>query len=87
VYDADHDIYRPIYGVVNSVRSPLFHRLDARIEKQWHPGRLLLAGYLDVQNAYLHRNTEATGYGFDYRQRVNVTGLPILPSLGIRGEL
>ena len=87
VYDADHDIYRPIFGAVNSTRSPLFHRMDVRVEKQWHPGRVLLAGYLDLQNAYFHANTEATGYGFDYRQKVNVTGLPILPSFGVRGEL
>ena len=87
VYNADRDVYRPIYGAVNSARNPLFHRLDVRVEKQWHPGRMLLAAYLDLQNAYNQQNREIGGYGFDYRQRVDVTGLPILPSIGLRGEL
>ena len=87
VYDADRDLYRPLYGSVNSARAPMFQRLDVRVEKQWHPGRMLLATYLDLQNAYNHKNIEATGYGFDYRQRVDVSGLPVFPSLGVRGEL
>jgi len=87
VYDADRDLYRPLYGSVNSARAPMFQRLDVRVEKQWHPGRMLLATYLDLQNAYNHKNVEATGYGFDYRQRVDVSGLPVFPSIGVRGEL
>jgi hypothetical protein len=87
VYDANHDVYRPVYGATNSARAPLFHRLDLRVEKQWHPGRILLAAYLDLQNAYNRKNEELTGYGYDYRQRVAVYGLPALPSLGLRGEL
>lgn len=87
VYDADRDLYQPLYGRVNSARAPMFQRLDVRVEKQWHPGRFLIATYLDLQNAYNHKNVETTGYGFDYRQRTDVSGLPIFPSLGLRGEL
>jgi hypothetical protein len=88
VYSADSDRYLPIYGKPNSTRAALFHRLDVRIEK-----RFVLAGggnvtfYLDVQNAYNERRPEATGYSFDYRQRTQVKGLPLLPILGVRGEL
>ena len=42
--------------------------------------------YLDVQNVYYQSNVEAVGYNFDYSQQAYVTGLPILPSLGIKGE-
>ena len=87
VYDANRDFYRPVFGAINGSRNPLYHRLDLRIEKQWHPGRVLLAAYLDLQNAYNHKNREATGYGFDYRQHADVNGLPIFPSFGLRGEL
>jgi hypothetical protein len=87
VYDADRDLYRPLYGNVNGARAPMFQRLDLRVEKQWYPGPMLLATYLDLQNAYNHKNVEATGYGFDYRQRVEVSGLPVFPSIGVRGEL
>ena len=34
IYDAGLDIYRPVYGAMNSERNPLFRRLDLRIEKQ-----------------------------------------------------
>ena len=83
--------YLPIYGEPNSARAALFHRLDVRIEK-----RFVLGGpgssdsvtfYLDVQNAYNERRPEATAYSFDYRQRTQVKGLPILPILGVRGQL
>src|SRR6185436_17694460 len=34
IYDAALDVYRPVYGAVNSARNPMFKRLDLRIEKQ-----------------------------------------------------
>jgi len=88
VFDADDDRYLPLYGDPNSARAGLFHRLDVRIEK-----RFVLAGngsvtfYLDVQNVYNERRPEATTYSFDYRRRAQVKGLPLLPILGVRGEL
>jgi TonB family protein len=87
VYDVRADTYRPIYGAVNSERNPFFHRLDLRLEKvfQIDTGRLAL--YVDVQNVYNAENREATTYSFDFRESTGIPGLPILPSLGIRGEL
>jgi hypothetical protein len=87
VYDARTDLYIPINGAINSVRNPLFHRLDLRVEKQWRFSHWKLALYLDVQNAYNRQNPEGTIYNFDYRQRRTLPGLPIIPSLGVRGEL
>jgi TonB family protein len=87
VYDARSDLYIPINGAINSVRNPMFHRLDLRVEKQWRFANWKLALYLDIQNAYNRQNPEGTIYNFDFRQRQTLPGLPIIPSLGVRGEL
>ena len=86
-YDVNADVYQPIYGAVNSVRNDYFHRLDLRVEKQWRFDGWSLALYLDVQNVYNAANPEGRLYNYDYRQSQVVSGLPIIPSLGIRGEL
>lgn len=87
VFDADIDAYRPIYGATNSARNPMFHRLDLRVEKAFTIAGHPFAAYLDVQNAYNRKNREATAYNFDYSERSDTPGLPILPSLGMKGEL
>ncbi|HBQ15072.1 MAG TPA: hypothetical protein DEF51_29425 [Myxococcales bacterium] len=88
IYDVAADTYRPLYGAVNSERNPFFHRLDLRIEKVFNIENVMrLAIYLDVQNVYNQQNREATTYSFDYTRSAEIPGLPILPSLGIRGEL
>lgn len=81
--------YTPIpYSGFNSERLPLFHQLDLRVDKVWHIGKVFkLSTYLDVQNVYNNQNAEAIGYNFDYTARNYVSGLPILPSIGVRGEL
>jgi len=87
VYDARTGLYLPVSGEVNSVRSPTFHQLDVRVEKQFRLGAVTLAPYLDVQNVYNAENIEGRGYSYDYRESETVTGLPIFPNLGLRGEL
>ena len=86
VYDANSDFYNPVYGPVNSARDPLFHQLSIRIEKAWKFKAWQLASYLDVQNVYNHRSQEGLQYSYDYSRSKPVQGLPILPSLGLRGE-
>ena len=86
VYDANSDFYNPVYGPVNSARDPLFHQLSIRIEKAWKFKAWQLASYLDVQNVYNHRSQEGLQYSYDYARSKPVQGLPILPSLGLRGE-
>ncbi len=87
VYNKDSGQYSPVFGSLNSVRSSLFHRLDVRIEKAWslNPGKIAL--YLDVQNIYNHTNSEGIVYDFEYRRSMSISGLPIFPNLGLRGEL
>lgn len=87
VFDATTGQYVPVFGAVNSERYPTHHRLDLRVEKQWSIGQGTLAAYLDLLNAYAAQTREGTRYSYDYRKSEAVSGLPIFPSLGVRGEL
>ncbi|HEV8246193.1 MAG TPA: hypothetical protein VGP93_10515, partial [Polyangiaceae bacterium] len=87
VYDARSGVYVPIFGAINSAREPFFHQLDVRVEKAFHVGSGLVAVYLDVQNVYNAKNVEGTRYSYDYRAKEEVTGLPLFPNFGLRGEL
>ena len=86
LYNADTWGYVPVFEPVASSRVPDFHQLDLRVDKTWNFRRWTLSTFLDVQNVYNHANAEFTAYSFDYRQRGVTRGLPILPSLGVRGE-
>jgi TonB family protein len=86
VYDANSDFYNPVYGRVNSARDPLFHQASVRVERAWVFQTWKLATYLDVQNFYNHRSQEGLQYSYDYSRSKPVQGLPILPSIGLRGE-
>jgi TonB family protein len=86
-YDARIDQYRPIYGAVNSEREAAFHQLDVRVEKRWQISDLTLAAYLEVLNVSNAENQEGARYSYDYSKRETLSGLPILPNVGIRGEL
>lgn len=87
VYDPRLDQYRPVYGEQNSERESTFHQLDLRVEKQWKISDLTLAAYLELLNAYNAQNQDGTRYSYDYSRNEALTGLPILPNLGFRGEL
>ncbi|UCF46780.1 MAG: TonB-dependent receptor [Myxococcales bacterium] len=87
IYDALNDIYIPIDGRVNTLRNPLFNQLDIRIQKKWIFEGWRLAVFLDVRNAYNFQNQEGIIYNFDFSQQTPLLGLPIIPALGVRGEL
>jgi TonB family protein len=86
--DYDAGAYAPVTSLTrNGARLPAFHQLDVRVDKTWKFQSWALGAYLDVQNAYNHQNTESIGYNFDYSKTHAAHGLPILPIIGIRGEL
>ena len=64
----------------------MFHQLDVRIEKRWIYDAWMLSAYLSLTNAYNRGNVEGFTYSFDFSESDSVTGLPILPILGMRGE-
>jgi hypothetical protein len=42
--------------------------------------------FLDIQNVYMNESAVSYFYGFDYTQRAAFHQLPILPTVGLRGE-
>ena len=86
VFDANSDLYVPIPGDFYSRRLPDFFQLDVRLDKRFVFRDWMLAIYVDVQNATNRGNVEAVTYNYDYTQEAWLTGLPILPVLGVRGE-
>lgn len=85
-YLAGSDSYLPLYGAVNSERLPLFHQLDLRIDKVWTFDAWSLDLYLDVLNLYNHRSIEGVQYSYDFSQSSFIGGLPIFPSIGLKGS-
>lgn len=86
VFDADNDVYFPIRGDFFSKRRQSFNQVDLRIDKKWIADNSIWTVYLDVQNLFNTRNIESIDYSFDYSQQQNATGLPLLPSIGLKGE-
>ncbi|HEX9575312.1 MAG TPA: TonB-dependent receptor [Myxococcales bacterium] len=85
-YLAPVDVYLPIYGLTNSDRVPPFSQLDVRVDKVWTFDAWTLDAYLDVLNAYNRRPVEATLYSYDFGQSQYLRGLPIIPTLGLKGS-
>jgi outer membrane receptor protein involved in Fe transport len=87
VYDSDLDLYLPQNGSVNSERLRAHHQLDLRIDRFWRLRGWTLSAFLDVNNAYLNAKVEQYQYNYDYSVREEIKGLPIVPQIGIRGEI
>ncbi len=87
-YDENAGANLPLqqYPVLGA-RLPVFHQLDIRVDKTWQFKSWRLSAYLDVQNAYNQGNVEGVSYNYDFTRSTFAQGLPILPSLGVRGEL
>lgn len=86
LYNADAGSYAPIEGEPFSERLPTFHQLDVRLERTWQFASWRLLAYLDVWNAYNNPAIEAILSNFNFSQDAYQRGLPILPSIGLRGE-
>ena len=85
-YDPSTGVYVPVYGANNADRLATFWALDVRIDKVWTFRDWKLTLYLDTQNVTNRKNQEGWTYNYDYSQRTELTGLPILPILGVKGE-
>jgi len=87
-FDANQGRYRPIYAAPPySGRLATFHQLDLRVDKTWTFNRWKLSVYLDVQNLYNAKPPEGITYNFDFTRTASISGLPILPIIGVRGDL
>jgi TonB family protein len=85
-YSADGNRFYGTNGDTNSARLPAFNQLDIRIDKNWLFDNWTLDTYLDVQNVYNAPNTEFLTPDYRYRSQVPITGIPILPVLGVKGS-
>ena len=75
-------------GTINGERLPAFHQLDLRIDKRFTFSRFKLDVYLDLINAYNRKNADLAQFNYDYsQQKPQSASLPIVPSLGVRGEI
>ncbi|MFZ4736943.1 MAG: TonB family protein [Bradymonadia bacterium] len=87
VYDSNTDTYTPIPdGGTNDARLPAFHQFDLRVDRNWIFDLWVLTAYLEIQNAYNRSNPEGYTYNYDYTEKKLLSGLPIIPSFGLRGE-
>jgi len=86
VLNAANGTYNCRSGPLLSQRVPAFNQLDVRVDKTWTFQSWKLTAYLDLQNAYNQKNKEHASWNYNYTKTQYDTGLPIIPSLGVRGE-
>jgi len=69
----------------NSSRYPTYHRLDLSARKSWYPSWGTVTPYLNLVNAYNHRNV--LFYFFEYQEqpptRSGISMFPVLPTIGL----
>lgn len=85
-FDADNDVFIPIRGEIYSQRFNAFNQLDIRIDRRYVYDTWILTAYLDIQNLYNAENSSNIEYSYDYAENKKVRGLPILPTVGLKGE-
>jgi TonB family protein len=86
IYSSDSGAYSPLQAKAFSTRLPLFHQLDLRVDKRWQFRTWRFSTYLDIQNVYNNAAVEGLSYNYNYSKQSYQTGIPIIPSLGLRGE-
>lgn len=86
VYDMDSRGFIPVYGEADSARLPPAYSLDVRIDKEWRFKKWALTAYLDVQNATNAQNPEVMSWTYDYSEEDPISGLPVIPGFGLRGD-
>lgn len=57
-----------------------------RVDKKFVYDRWMFSVYLDVQNTYNRANPESIQYNYDSTQKIYQSLLPIIPSIGFKGE-
>jgi TonB family protein len=86
VYDMGSRQFFPVYGERDSARLPPTWSVDIRIDKEWKFRKWALTTYLDLQNAFNVQNPEVMSWTYDYSEEDPISGLPVIPAFGLRGE-
>jgi len=85
-YDSDNDVYIPSIGGIYSQRFDAFNQFDIRIDRKYVYDTWILTVYLDIQNLLNTKNSQRVEYSYDYSDKSKASGLPILPTFGVKGE-
>ena len=86
ILDADTGSYLADFGRFGDARSPAFVQLDGRAQKTWTWDTWALSLYLDVQNLTNRKNEEIHVYDYRFREQGSISGIPILPTLGLKAR-
>lgn len=86
LYVSDLDVALTFTDPSRYGRLPDFFSLDLRVSRRFRWGPVNLDLVAEVLNATNHPNVESRVYSPDRLSSVPVLGLPIVPSLGLRGE-
>lgn len=86
IYNLDSRSFTAINGEADSERLASFFSLDVRYDKTYTFDKWKLTSYLDIQNITNYQNVEIMSYSFDYSEEQPITGLPIFPAIGLKGE-
>ena len=81
--------YVPEYGDKNSKRTPMYYRLDLRLERDILRDESKMKFYVDIINLTNHANVTNYDYGERYQRLDNpkeITGLPFYPFIGFTME-
>lgn len=76
----------PVYGAINSVRFPNYHRLDMRLDRTYVYNTWKLVTFFEVINAYAQKNVAGYDYGRNYDKKDPIYQLPFLPTFGVEAE-
>lgn len=86
VWSSVEQQYLPRQGETNSARMPLYHQLDVRFDRTVLNNRYKTHYYLDIQNVYLAKNPIIQLEDWNYQSLGSYIWLPIVPTLGVKGE-
>jgi hypothetical protein len=68
-------------------RLPVFHTLDARVDRRWNFDNFTLITYIDIQNLYNRKNVSEISFNFrTMEQELDESEIGILPSIGVSLE-
>ncbi len=88
VYDVDTQDYTLYPSAnTNSERLAPYIALDLRADKLFTFKRWQLEVYMDLLNVIKGENPEQVQYNYDGTERIYVSGLPFIPSLGFQADI
>ena len=86
LFRADANEYTGQFGPPRAGRVKDFNQLDLRIDKAFVFEKWTLGVFLDIQNVYNAKNVEGSFFDYRSRQEFDVSGIPFLPVLGVKGS-